>query len=595
MMKKRLKQKLKDMSIVKKFRCAVIIMIVIPMIMIFSVIFFYSYTELENKMIENSRISMKQAQRSIQSIVEETEYLSLSMLIDDNIQNLCKQYALENTMLDSAKRSLYVSMQDAVKSKSYIDSISISYNNKVLFQYGNKVARESGTFEELASSMGGKAFWTQAYELAFQENTSAPHYVISYIRAFMDVSRFNHVIGMQRISVKEEEIAQAYMALVSDNGAEAFIVDEEGVILSSPNQDMICKKMQDMYPEMEKVLYGEEGFFKSKGNRSGMLVIYQAIEGTEWKLVQTIPGRAILASSKSLFLFMLLAILLLIIFSIIFSRIENHTIIQPVYNLSRELAKVRDGNFDVHISAASRDEIGYLAEACEEMLKRIKELIDKVYVSQIKEKESAYKALEAQINPHFLYNVLDSIHWAAIKQKDWEVSDRIEALSEFFRHVLNQGESITTVRSEIKYLQNYLYLLKNKFAGRIQICVDVDEKFLDCKMVKLVVQSLVENAIQHGMEDKEGMGNISVWAEQKEKNLYLHVEDDGAGADEDEIRRMIYEQGDIGEGAFALKNIHDRIQMQFGKEYGLVFESMINVGTVVTVKIPYETEEGVRQ
>ena len=115
MMKKRLKQKLKDMSIVKKFRCAVIIMIVIPMIMIFSVIFFYSYTELENKMIENSRISMKQAQRSIQSIVEETEYLSLSMLIDDNIQNLCKQYALENTMLDSAKRSLYVSMQDAVK------------------------------------------------------------------------------------------------------------------------------------------------------------------------------------------------------------------------------------------------------------------------------------------------------------------------------------------------------------------------------------------------------------------------------------------------------------------------------------------------
>ena len=229
------------------------------------------------------------------------------------------------------------------------------------------------------------------------------------------------------------------------------------------------------------------------------------------------------------------------------------------------------------------------------MLKRIKELIDKVYVSQIKEKESAYKALEAQINPHFLYNVLDSIHWAAIKQKDWEVSDRIEALSEFFRHVLNQGESITTVRSEIKYLQNYLYLLKNIFAGRIQICVDVDEKFLDCKMVKLVVQSLVENAIQHGMEDKEGMGNISVWAEQKEKNLYLHVEDDGAGADEDEIRRMIYEQGDIGEGAFALKNIHDRIQMQFGKEYGLVFESMINVGTVVTVKIPYETEEGVRQ
>ena len=95
------------------------------------------------------------------------------------------------------------------------------------------------------------------------------------------------------------------------------------------------------------------------------------------------------------------------------------------------------------------------------MLKRIKELIDKVYVSQIKEKESAYKALEAQINPHFLYNVLDSIHWAAIKQKDWEVSDRIEALSEFFRHVLNQGESITTVRSELSVFAKKQICRKN--------------------------------------------------------------------------------------------------------------------------------------
>ncbi|MDO4332205.1 MAG: sensor histidine kinase [Eubacteriales bacterium] len=493
-------------------------------------------------------------------------------------------------MLDSAKRSLYVSMQDAVKSKSYIDSISISYNNEVLFQYGNKVSREDGVFEEQASAMGGKAFWTQAYELAYQENESDQHYVISYIRAFMDVSKFNHVIGMQRISVKEEEIAQAYMALVSDNGSEAFIVDEQGYILSSPNPEIICSRLQEVYPGMEDVLYQEEGVLKTKGDPSDLLVVYQNIEGTRWKLIQMIPNRVILASSKSLFLFMLLAILLLIIFSIIFSKIENRTIIQPVYQLSRELSKVRDGNFDIHFSAVSRDEIGYLTENCEEMLRRIKELIDKVYVSQIREKESAYKALEAQINPHFLYNVLDSIHWAAVKQKDWEVSDRIEALSGLFRHVLNQGDSITTVAAELRYLQNYLYLLKNKFAGRIQICVDVEEAYLNCRIVKLVLQPLVENAIQHGLSEKDGTGNISVWAQRKEKDLYLHVEDDGVGADEEKIRHMIYDRESGKEGAFALKNIHDRIQMQFGREYGLTFESMVNVGTVVTVKIPYRTE-----
>ena len=560
------------------------------MILIFSVIFYRSYSELKSKMIENSRISMKQAERSIKSIVEETQYLSLSMLIDDNIQKLCKQYTLKNSTMDSAKRQLYVSMQDAVNSKSYIDSISISYNSEVLFQYGNKVEKEDGMFEKQAMEIGGRAFWTRAYRLQYREKTADPHYVISYIRAFMDVSRFNQPIGLQRISINEKELSQTYASLAPDDQSEAVLVGPDGCILSALNETLIGRDLRAAFPGFEQVLNDDNGYFGTKVNQVGVLVIYQDVEGTDWKLVQAVPRRTLLNSSGSLFLFMLLALLLLIIFSVIFSAIQNHTIIHPIYRLSKELSQVKDGNFDIQVNSNCRDEIGCLTEAFEEMLKRTKELINRVYLSRIQEKESAFKALEAQINPHFLYNVLDSIHWAAIKQKDWEVSDRIEALSELFRHVLNKGDSITTMRAEVNYLQNYLFLQKNKFAGKICVCIDVEEELMECQTLKLILQPLVENAIQHGLAEKDGTGNISVWIERKDGSLFLHVEDDGCGADEDAVRSMIYAEQETG-GAFALKNIHDRVRMRYGEPYGLTFESLEQVGTVVTVRIP-ELREG---
>ncbi len=589
-MRKSIGQRFRDMSIIKKFRLSVLIIIVVPMILIFSVIFYRSYSELKSKMIENSRISMKQAERSIKSIVEETQYLSLSMLIDDNIQKLCKQYTLKNSTMDSAKRQLYVSMQDAVNSKSYIDSISVSYNSEVLFQYGNKVEKEDGMFEKQAMEIGGRAFWTRAYRLQYRENTADPHYVISYIRAFMDVSRFNQPIGLQRISINEKELSQTYASLAPDDQSEAFLVGPDGCILSALNETLIGQDLRAAFPGFEQVLNDDNGYFGTKVNRVGVLVIYQDVEGTDWKLVQAVPRRTLLNSSGSLFLFMLLALLLLIIFSVIFSAIQNHTIIHPIYRLSKELSQVKDGNFDIQVNSNCRDEIGCLTEAFEEMLKRTKELINRVYLSRIQEKESAFKALEAQINPHFLYNVLDSIHWAAIKQKDWEVSDRIEALSELFRHVLNKGDSITTMRAEVNYLQNYLFLQKNKFAGKICVCIDVEEELMECQTLKLILQPLVENAIQHGLAEKDGTGNISVWIERKDGSLFLHVEDDGCGADEDTVRSMIYAEQETG-GAFALKNIHDRVRMRYGEPYGLTFESLEQVGTVVTVRIP-ELREG---
>lgn len=584
-MKFKLLRHFKNMSITKKFHLSIIMIIVIPMITVFSVIIFQSYRELKNKMIENSQLAMQQAELGIQTLIEETEYLSLSMLIDPNIQELCREYKLDNTFISSAARQLYISMQDAVESKTYIDSVCVSYDGTILFQYGNKVLKETGSYQEQAREMAGRGFWTEAETLDYPQPQEG-HYVVSYIRAFMDITKSNDMIGLQRISLSEEKLAQAYASLSSTDGSDAFIVNKSGTILSSADKKEIGTDVLRAYPLLNRIFSSDSGYFTGTLPEGPSLVVYQAISGTEWTLIQSVPLTALFSSSTLLFVFMAFSVLLLLLFSIIFSQIQLHAIIRPIASLSAEMEKVRDGNFDVSVSPGSQDEIGRLSTAFKEMLDRTKTLIEKVYLSQIREKESAYKALEAQINPHFLYNVLDSIHWTAVRQKDWEVSDRIEALSEFFRHVLNKGDTITTIREEVKYLKNYLFLQKNKFSGRIQVCLDIDEKYMDCLTIKLLLQPLVENAVNHGLAEKDGTGNISVWIEEQGDCLLIHVEDDGLGADEDAIRAMIYSEEETG-NAFALRNIHKRIQLLDGAEYGLTFESMINVGTVVTARIPY--------
>ena len=585
-------QKFGDMSIVKKFRFSVVVIIIIPMILIFTIIFSRSYTELKSRTIEMSKLSMEQAERSIKNIVEETEYLSLSMLTDANIQKLCKQYALGGSTMDSVKRQLYVSIQGAMESKSYIDSISISYNTDVLFQYGNKVKKEDRQLNEKAMEMGGKGFWTQTCQLEYQEDYPGSNYVVSYVRAFMDVSKFNEAIGLQRISISEDALSQTFASLLVYDMSEACVIQKEGYIVSAINKEIINQNILDIYPGVNQVLKETEGYFGTKVNRTNVIVIFQDIEGTDWKLVQVVPIKVLLSSSYSLFLLMFFAFLLLVLFSIIFSRIENRTIIRPIYELSNKMAQVKENHFDIQIHSTSQDEIGQLTKSFEKMLEATKDLIERVYVSQIREKESYFQALESQINPHFLYNVLDSIHWTAVKQKDWDVSDRIEALSELFRQVLNKGDSVTTIGAEVKHLQNYLFLQKNKFAGKILVSIDVDKNLMNCRALKLILQPLVENAIHHGLSSKEGIGNISVWTEHKEEAIYIYVEDDGIGVDEELIRSLIYSKNETGE-AFALKNIHDRIQLQYGEEYGLRFESARNVGTIVTLKIPYLPERGV--
>nr|WP_286672417.1 sensor histidine kinase [Cohnella hashimotonis] len=302
-------------------------------------------------------------------------------------------------------------------------------------------------------------------------------------------------------------------------------------------------------------------------------------------LVQAIPQKSFSTLITTINTVLLVVISLCILFGLLFSLIQHKYLIKPLQKLRKEMAKLKTGNFNISLAIDSKDEIGEIGNGFLRMVEQLKETINDVYVGKIKQREAEITALQSQINPHFLYNTLDSIHWLAIKKKNYDVSEQIEALSEIFRHVLNNGEPLVTIRQELDFLESYMFIQKHKYGSRIQLRIEMDASLMSCKMPKLILQPLVENAIVHGLEQVVEGGLIEVELTRIPDGIRFIVADNGAGADEMQIRYRMEREYEA-KHVFALKNIDDRIKLSYGQSYGLTFTSKIGIGTRVEVRIP---------
>jgi two-component system sensor histidine kinase YesM len=249
------------------------------------------------------------------------------------------------------------------------------------------------------------------------------------------------------------------------------------------------------------------------------------------------------------------------------------------------MGKMEHENFDVNIQVVGNDEISLLAASFNKMSNKVRELIHEVLNVQIKQKEAELKALHAQINPHFLYNNLDMIYWTCRIEKAEESAGLIQTLSGLFRLSLNNGNEFTSLEKEIEHLKLYMTLQQKRFAGMVQFLLNAPDDIMNCKVVKLVLQPLVENAITHGIEKKGEQGTVEVKIYREGETLVYVVRDDGAGAEEDEIYSCLENIQD-GERGFALNNVNERIKIYFGNSFGISFKTAPGSGMIVTVVQP---------
>lgn len=282
-------------------------------------------------------------------------------------------------------------------------------------------------------------------------------------------------------------------------------------------------------------------------------------------------------------------ILICIFAAVLAYFITSGMVSSRIERLTHFMQEVQEGSMDMQMESDDRDEIGMLYRGFGSMMKRIRTLINEVYLSKITQKEAELKALQAQINPHFLYNTLDSIIWMA-ETNDSNIVAMTEALAKLFRISLNKGNEEISLERELEHVKNYLIIQSMRYADKFTYEISAEPGVERCRTIKLILQPIVENCIYHGIKKKRGTGKITIRAYRREQNLIIEVSDDGCGMPEEICRKILsdeIESENISGSGIGVKNVNERIQLRFGKKYGLSYSSEEGVGTTVTYVLPY--------
>ena len=312
---------------------------------------------------------------------------------------------------------------------------------------------------------------------------------------------------------------------------------------------------------------------------------------TGWTVVGCMNVAELLKSSRQAQRIYVICAAGLIILSLILSRVLARNITYPIQRLRDSMKKVQTGEFPTtDIEVSSENEIGSLTKSFNVMTHRIAELMEQNIHEQEEKRKSELKALQSQINPHFLYNTLDSIIWMAEGKKNEEVVLMTASLARLLRQSISNADELVSVGQEAEYARSYLTIQKMRYKDKLEFQIDISPAISGVKIIKLVLQPIIENAIYHGLKYKESKGFLIVRGYLEGKKAVLEVEDNGVGMDEETLSH-IFEKHKVNyhSNGVGVYNVQKRLKLYYGEEYGIVYKSRKNEGTRAVITIPMET------
>lgn len=442
-------------------------------------------------------------------------------------------------------------------------------------------------FQDAVSQLENFHFSIPHVQNLFDDPSYRYHWVVSLSRSVELTNNGDTMQGVLLVDMNYSSIKQLLEKANQDISKEyVYLMDRNGEIIYHPKQNLI---RTGLLSEDNREASGyEDDTIRERFMGEKRMVTVKTISYTGWKLVSIVPMETFSMGMEETRYLVILLVTLALLATVVLNQLVSARIAKPLKKLNDSVKEWESGNLNPDIYVGGSLEVVYLGKTLQSTVSQIHQLMKDIVTEQEEKRKSELDALQSQINPHFLYNTLDSIVWMITGERYKEAVFMTTQLGSLFRVSLSRGKTIISIEDEIRHAKNYMGIQKIRYKNAFQVIFEVEPEVEQCCTVKLVLQPLLENAIYYGMEYMDGEGEILVKGYKKDGDIYLEVEDNGLGMPEEEAARLLTEkprERKRGSGV-GLINVDSRIRLRFGKEYGLIIESHPDEGMKVTIHIP---------
>ncbi len=546
--------------------------------------------QIQDMMIESAEQLLNQT-----AIKLETYLRSMRRISDALYYSVIKDMDLATENMDAEMNLLYEANKDNLISIAcYTKDGSLVSAVPVATEKVNSDVTGQKWFLDAMGQMENIHFSTPHVQNLFDNTNFRYYWVISLSNAVELTNNGNSTLGVLLVDMNYSSIEQLLNKANTDNSSEyVYLMDGEGEIIYHPKQKLIYT---NLYKENNlKAADYPDGSYQEVFQGEKRLITVKAVSYTGWKIVSVIPMGSFNMGLYGTRLFIIMLVALTMLATIILNQLVSANIVKPLQKLNDSIKRWEAGSPSAEIYIGGTMEVEHLGKTLHSTLRQLQKLMQDIVVEQEEKRKSELDALQSQINPHFLYNTLDSIVWMIEGERYEDAVFMITQLASLFRISLSRGKTIISIDDEIKHAKNYMNIQKVRYKNIFRVDFQIEEAILSSCTVKLVLQPLLENAIYYGVEYVDDDGEILVRGYKKGTDIYIEVCDQGPGMPEEMVEQLLTENNHVrkhGSGV-GLINVHNRIRLRFGSSYGLEIESKPDEGSIARIHlpdIPYSTE-----
>lgn len=545
--------------------------------------------------IRFSAVNRQETIQTAQTLMEQTgetleDYLvSMRQISDTVYYNVIKDGAFpdQDQNIQKGMNLLYEANRDNLRTIAIYNSYgSLMAAEPVASQKEDPDVTSQDWYKQAVEEMENMHFSTPHIQNLFDDGSMRYYWVISLSRAVDLTDNGDSQMGVLLVDMDYSSISRMLQQInASDNGQYYYLCDSSGEIIYHPRKIQISEGIANENNDTESGY--KDGVYDETFEGEHRKVIVNTISYTGWKLVGVIPYSTFTSGMLNMRYFVGMLMLLTAMMLVVINRVVSVGISRPILRLNDSVREYEAGEKpEIYIGGSL--EIRHLGYSIQKSYEQIDSLMKKIVLEQNERRKSELDALQSQINPHFLYNTLESITWMIEGERNDEAAFMITQLARLFRISLSKGRTVITVADELQHARSYMNIQKIRYKNAFSVVFDVDQEVCSCCMVKLILQPILENAINYGVSGMDDCGEIRVTGRLEDGNVILSVTDNGIGMSEEQVALILTDSSRMhkrGSGV-GLVNVNNRIRLLFGGEYGLTVESEPDEGTTVTVRIP---------